>query len=112
MKLRRPCSSCPWRVDAPRGFWDPAHFADIWKNCQDDGVIPMGCHKSTGNKRIPCQGWVRVMGFDSIGVRILAMIGEITLAEVKDRKGPELFPDFAAMLRANKIRLPSRNRWT
>lgn len=113
-KLRRPCSSCPWRVDAPRGYWDPQHFVDIWKNCQDDGLHVMLCHKSasltqTERSNVPCQGWIRVMGFAAIGVRILVMQGQASPEEVKDHAGPELFPSFAAMLLANKIKLPRRS---
>ena len=116
MKIRRPCSSCPWRVDAPRDYWDKQHFSDVWKNCQDDGLNIMLCHKagSLPEKErgdVPCQGWIRVMGFDAIGVRILVMQGKATRAEVEDRDGPELFPTFTAMMRANKIRLPKRSKW-
>jgi hypothetical protein len=114
-KLRHPCDNCPWRVDAPRGYWDPQHFVDIWRNCQGDGLNIMLCHKSGAlpqeeRARVPCQGWIRVMGFDAIGVRLLVMHGEATHEEVGDSAGPELFPTFAAMLRANKIRLPRRSR--
>ena len=52
------------------------------------------------------------MGFDAIGVRLLAMQNKITIEEVEDKDGPTLFPSFAAMLRANKIKLPKRSRWT
>ena len=114
-KLRRPCENCPWRVDAPRGYWDPQHFVDIWKNCQDDGLNVMLCHKSNAvppedRGEIPCQGWIRVMGFSAIGVRILAMRGQIAVEEVEDKDGPKLFPSFTAMMRANKIRLPRRSK--
>jgi hypothetical protein len=114
-KLRRPCANCPWRVDAPRGYWDPQHFIDIWRTCQDDGTNIMLCHKSgtlsaEDRKDIPCQGWIRVMGFDAIGVRLLVMRGAVTFEEVEDKKGPKLFNSFTAMMRANKIRLPKRSR--
>lgn len=116
-KLRRACSSCPWRVDAPREHWDPQHFVDVWRRCQDDGVNVMLCHKSGALPKeergeIPCQGWIRVMGFTAIGVRLLALRNAITPEEVEDKDGPELFPTFAAMLRANKIKLPNRTRRT
>jgi hypothetical protein len=114
-KLRRSCENCPWRVDAARGYWDPQHFVDIWKSCQDDGTNIMLCHKSNAlpeadRKSVPCQGWIRVMGFSAIGVRLLVMQGKATLEEVEDRDGPTLFPSFAAMMRANKIRLPRRSK--
>jgi hypothetical protein len=141
-KLRRPCANCPWRVDAPREYWDPQHFVDIWRNCQDDGPHIMLCHfqpalsrllsrkaiakrkpssgqplETTPNDlpqeargEIPCQGWIRVMGFDAIGVRILAMRGQITFEEIEDRAGPKLFSSFTAMMRANKIKLPKRSK--
>lgn len=115
-KLRRACDNCPWRVDAPRGYWDPQHFVEIWRNCQDDGMNVMLCHKSKALPKedrgdVPCQGWIRVMGFSAIGVRILAMQGKITVEEVEDRDGPKLFKSFAAMMKANKIKLPKRSRW-
>ena len=114
-KLRRPCENCPWRIDAPRGYWDPQHFKDIWRNCQDDGLNIMLCHKSNALPKeqrpdVPCQGWIRVTGFDAIGVRILVMRDQATMEEVEDKAGPELFPTFAAMMRANKIPLAKRSR--
>lgn len=112
--MRRPCSNCPWRVDAPRQHWDPSHFEEIWRNCQDDGPHLMLCHKAGSNKGPDapvCQGWVRVMGDAAIGVRIALAFGRITVAEVLDRSGPRLFKTFAAMLRANRVRLPPRNRY-
>ena len=111
-KLRRPCANCPWRIDAPRGHWDPQHFRDIWRNCQDDGLSQMQCHKSTLTVPLPCQGWARVVGYDAIGVRLAVMRGMLRRAEVADRDGPPLFSSFAAMLRANRVPHPSRNRFT
>lgn len=117
LKLRRPCNNCPWRIDAPREYWDPQHFVDIWKSCQDDGQNVMLCHKSNAlpqerRREVPCQGWIRVMGFNAIGVRLLVMRGEAELEEVEDKRGPELFATFAAMLRANKVPPPQRSRST
>jgi len=77
----------------------------------------MCCHKSTAlppaeRGSVPCQGWIRVMGCDAIGVRILLMNGNAMIEEVEDREGPKLFPTFTAMMRANKIPLPRRSRAT
>ncbi len=116
MKLRRPCENCPWRVDAPREYWDPQHFIDIATTCRDDGLHQMLCHKSAGrpdgSPPIICQDWVRVEGFNAPGVRIAAMHGHITVDEVNDRGGPEVFESFDLMLRANRISIPTRNRAT
>lgn len=110
--MRRPCSTCPWRKDAPRRHWDPTHFLEIWGNCQDDGTHMMACHASASRREfLPCQGWLRVIGFEAIGARLAVMRGLATVAEVNDRKGPALFRSFAAMLRANGIPLPPRNRF-
>ena len=114
-KIRRACTNCPWRVDAPRGYWDPQHFVDIFRNCQDDGLNIMLCHKSSALPKeqrpdVPCQGWIRVMGFSAIGVRILVMRNQVTMEEVEDTAGPELFPTFVNMMRANKIPLPRRSQ--
>ena len=75
----------------------------------------MLCHKTSALPKedrtdVPCQGWIRVMGFDSIGVRLLVMRGQVTFEEVEDKTGPKLFSTFTAMLRANKISLPRRSR--
>lgn len=114
-RIRRPCANCPWRIDAPRGYWDPQHFTAIWQNCQDDGANIMLCHKANNlpeeeRPRVPCQGWIRVMGFHAIGVRLLALRHQVSPDEITDRGGPPLFPSFTAMLLANKIPLPQRSR--
>ena len=93
----------------------PSHFVDIWRNCQDDGLNTMLCHKSSAlpkeqRPEVPCQGWIRVMGFDAIGVRLLAMRGQVTIEEVEDKDGPKLFPTFTKMMLANKIPLPRRSK--
>ncbi len=130
--MRRPCSNCPWRVDAPREYWDPAHFELIWRNCQDDGMSGMFCHKSPaaavgrakgdttfgrdevpagqeGGLKLLCQGWLRVMGTDSIGVRIALLSGDCSYEEVGDLEGPELFRSFEEMMAANGVKPPARN---
>ena len=114
--IRRPCNSCPWRKDVPIAYWHPNHFTSIYTQCQDDGMHVMLCH---GANRLPegerskliCQGWVRVVGFDSVGVRIACINGNVTLAEVNDTEGPELFDSFESMMEANGVEIPKRNRW-
>jgi Family of unknown function (DUF6283) len=93
-------------VDAPRDFWDPTHFEEIARNCRDEGMHVMLCHKAKDPKAKDapvCQGWVRVVGCNAIGVRVAGLTGRITMEEVKDRGGPELFESFDDMLDANRI---------
>ena len=70
----------------------------------------MLCHKTPrdddGQVKSPglvCQGWVRVMGMQSIGVRLSVMRGAVTIGEVEDYDGPTLFDDFASMMAANGV---------
>lgn len=113
--MAHPCNNCPWRKDAPRSHWDPQHFRDIYRSCQDDGLHVMLCHKATAvpeeqRGNLICRGWVRVMGCDSIGVRLLLIKGTITHEDLDVAGGPELFKTFDAMLKANRIPLPARNQ--
>ncbi len=43
-----------------------------------------------------CQGWVRVMGFKSIGVRIAFVRGQVSEREIEDHKGLELHESLLA----------------
>jgi hypothetical protein len=58
-----------------------------------------------------CQGWARVIGLDAIGVRLAAMRGAITPAELEDTNRPDLFDSFEEMMEANGVEPPARNRW-
>jgi hypothetical protein len=114
--VRQPCSNCPWRRDAPREYWDPQHFKDIAVSCRDDGLSQMLCH-CAGDlppeqaRDVICQGWVRVVGLDAIGVRLAAMRGAVTPEELEDVDRPDLFDSFEEMMDANGVELPARNRW-
>jgi len=114
--MKKPCDNCPWRRDAPTAYWDPDHFTEIWRNCQDDGARIMLCHKA-GNlpedeaREIVCHGWVRVVGYDAIGVRLAVMRGQVSPDEVLAKDGVELYDSFEEMMEANAIEPPARNRW-
>jgi hypothetical protein len=42
-------------------------------------------------REVICQGWVRVLGLDAIGVRIAVMRGAVTDEELEDTDRPDLF---------------------
>jgi uncharacterized protein DUF6283 len=111
----KPCDNCPWRRDAPVGYWDPQHFQEIWRNCQDDGANLMLCHKAMKlpapeRPRLICQGWVRVIGLNAIGVRLAVMTGRVSDEELHDTEGPALYESFKEMMEANDIGCPKRNK--
>jgi hypothetical protein len=105
----KPCNNCPWRKDAPQGYWHPDHFTDIHQQCRGDGYHVMLCHKSKPNEgqgrgqRIPCAGWIAVEGFDAVGVRMLSAMGMLPYVNTK---GIEMFDSMEAMLRANGVDVP------
>lgn len=75
----------------------------------------MQCHKAGAlpeeeGRKFICQGWIRVMGLDAIGVRIALMTRLVTPEEAEDREGLDLFSTFREMLEANKVTPPRRNR--
>jgi hypothetical protein len=48
-----------------------------------------------------CQGWVRVLGLDSISIRLAAVRGAVTDQELEDTDRPDLFSSFEEMMEAN-----------
>lgn len=109
--MPKPCDNCPWRKDAPPGYWDPDHFKSIWNNCQDDGLRLMLCHKSRPDEgvEVPCAGYVVTVGYDSIGLRLAAMQGKVDPREY-NAKGIPLYDSFEDMMRAQGIEPPPRNK--
>lgn len=106
----RPCGDCPWRKDAPREHWHPDHFREIATHCRDDGQHAMGCHKSTPERPRTCAGWLGVIGYESIGARLLAMRGGPRPEDVV-LDGLEMFSGYEEMLEANRVPVPPRNRY-
>ena len=105
-----PCADCPWRNDAPVGFWHKSNFKKLWKNCQDDGLRLMLCHKSRkSRKKQICAGYAIVLGYESIGLRLAAFEGQFDPNDY-DANGIALHPSFAAIMKAQGIRQPRRNR--
>ncbi len=107
--MPKPCENCPWRKDAPLGVWTADRWQNLYQTCQDDGMALMACHKSRENAERTCAGFVIVLGYDSIGVRLATMRGTIDPKE-HTAKGLELYESFDAVLAANGVQIPKRNR--
>ena len=68
----------------------------------------MACHGSTVGDEVPCVGFVVQVGFDSIGLRILAVRGRFRPDDY-DADGIEMHADFETMLAAHGVDVPLRN---
>ena len=63
----------------------PAHGIDGMRAAAErvtEGMQVMQCHKSTDAKPRPCAGFLSVVGYESIGVRLAALSGVIDPADV------------------------------
>lgn len=75
-----------------------------------DGRHAMGCHKSTPERPRTCAGWLVVIGYESIGARLLAIHGGPRPEDVA-LDGLEMFSGYEEMLKANRVPVPPRNRY-
>lgn len=112
---REPCAKCPYRVDAPRGLWDPHEFLQLYVNEMRQTGATYACHKYgkvEPAERSYCVGWLldqRRRGVRNVGLRLrLAVVPEFgdELATLSDG-GHELFPDIGSMCRANGVPVPA-----
>jgi len=70
----------------------------------------MLCHKSRkSRKKQICAGYAIVLGYESIGLRLAAFEGQFDPNDY-DANGIALHPSFAAIMKAQGIRQPRRNR--
>lgn len=102
-----PCSECPWRRDAPPGQFPRERYEELRATVGAPGEevsfdAPMfACHKSIPGGERPCAGWLAVVGYEHIGVR-LAVNSETLPASVL-RPGddwPELYDSYEEMVSA------------
>lgn len=97
---KRPCATCPWRVDAVGEF--PAEaFRHSAPTAYDAAFNLFSCH-STGLKNpSTCAGFILRGATHNIGARLKYSMGEIG-DDVTDG-GHELFPSYRAMAVANGV---------
>jgi hypothetical protein len=102
--VKRPCTACPWRLDA-----QPGRFAaDRWAAMADTvaspatGSAPLDapfftCHLSAEGREQLCAGWLAQEGAGHVGVRV-AVLQERLPAEAlaAGDDWPALHPTFVA----------------
>lgn len=95
------CSTCPWRVGAtadPIPNFDPDEARNL-RCTVGDGADAfrtiMACHGSSEENNLPCGGYLAVVGYTNLHVRIAMIDGTITMP---DTAGVDLVETFDEML--------------
>jgi hypothetical protein len=108
---RRPCSDCPWRLDAVGKF--PAEaFRHSAKTAMDGAALAtqedleeachgFACHQSGSEKPATCAGYI-LQACDAIGWRINVIKGRFDPRDVTSG-GARLFANYHAMAVANGV---------
>lgn len=101
--MTTPCPTCPWRKSTrtgqiPGGGMDHARAA---RNMADDltGKV-MQCHRTADADPRACAGFMVRVGFDSVAVRLAAMLGYAHPRDFTDG-GALLYRNMAEMLAAH-----------
>lgn len=75
---KRPCASCPYRLDVPSGVWDEEEYAKLPRYDAPTAEQPYGmflCHQRTGHL---CGGWCATHSMEeSLAVRLAVMRGDL-----------------------------------
>lgn len=98
---RKPCSNCPWRVDAIGQF--PAEaFRHSANTAYDMAGSEFACHQSGQEKPATCAGFLLRGSAHNLATRMKAMRGRIDFNSISD-DGVELFNSYRAMAEANGV---------
>lgn len=97
---RKPCSDCPWRVDAT-GEFPPEAFRHSANTAYDMSERTFACHQSGASKPATCAGFLMRGADHNLSVRLQRMDGRIG-KDVGDG-GHELHASYRAMAVANGV---------
>ncbi len=98
---RKPCSACPWRVDAVGEF--PAEaFRHSVRTAYDMAGEEFACHQSGKEKAATCAGFLLRGARHNMATRLKAMSGKIDFDTITD-DGLELFENYREMAEANGV---------
>lgn len=89
---KRPCSTCPYRVDTPPGIWAPEEYERLtkWEENPLDQHIFL-CHHSNGGQEKICKGWLTVER-ESTAARMAVLNGRISDEDRYLDPDVELYP--------------------
>lgn len=106
-RRKRPCEECPWRRDTPPGQFPAERYEALRNTSGSRGNevafdAPMfGCHKSADGNEIACAGWLAVVGYEHLGVRLALMDHRLPPEAMSPGEDwPDLFDSYAEMAAA------------
>lgn len=117
--MKAPCENCPYRLDAPRRYWDRSEFEGVLAAESAQFGKIFSCHKHAGlpePERGMCAGWLldqKKRGVPSIVLRLaLSMDGSSMRAfEAVSARGLRLFRSIYTMCRANGVEAQEPAPW-
>ena len=97
---KKPCKTCPWRVDAV-GVFPAEAFRHSVNTSYDMSDHTFGCHESGSKSPATCAGFLLRGADNNLSVRLGRMSGRYK-NDVKDG-GLDLHEDYRAMAQANGV---------
>lgn len=98
---RRPCGTCPWRLDQV-GVFPAEAFRHSARTAYDGAEEAFGCHESGADAPQDCAGYLLVGAAHNLTVRIKIREGEIDPEQITDGGHP-LHESYRAMAVANGV---------
>jgi hypothetical protein len=103
-----PCADCPWRRDSPAGEFTPQRYEALRATAGRPGAeaglsAPIfACHKSTEGRDRACAGWLAVVGYDHLGVRLAVVTGRLPAEALQAGEDwPGLFASYDELAERN-----------
>lgn len=101
---KHPCSDCPWRRDTPPGQFDACRYDALRSTSGEPGRevsigAPMfACHNTIEGRDAACAGWLAVVGYHHLGVRLAVIMGALDPSALEPGDDwPDLFDTYEEM---------------
>ena len=102
--MTRTCRECPWKRSTPLGKFPPARYKALAETANRSSSLTFrqpvfACHMSPEGGEKACAGFMLVVGFDNINVRLAGARKQFDMREIQ--ADGELYESFDEMARAN-----------